>query len=330
MFQTDIIIFLQSFASEPLNIAMKAITAIGYEVSFFIILISISSGINFRKGFLLMQILMVTGLINQFFKEFFALPRPWFVDSTLDTFGKTLSTKFDSMDANNFWSGLPQIVVDQYRAFNPDTFGLPSGHTSTALTLWGSIAIIFKHRWVSTISVSLIILIPLSRLYLARHFLADILAGYLLGLIILLLFYFIIYREIKIAKYLSESRFLLETVPKNLFLMTYLVLFPIVAALVIKSEAIEIAGFLLGLNIVYLIICKNEYPSDKGSLKKRILRVLLTLFVFALVGTITTTFINFLFNDDLQIILFIRGFIIIFFGIYLSYYLHKRFNLIDT
>ncbi len=330
MFQTNINIFLQSFSSEPLTFAMKVVTAIGYEEFFFAFLIAIASGVNFRKGFLLMQILMVTGLINQFFKEFFALPRPWFVDSNLDTFGKNVSTTFTSMRADSFWSGLSQEVIEKYRMLKPDTYGLPSGHTSTAVALWGSVAILFSKKWVQFICLSLIILIPLSRLYLARHFFADVLAGYALGFIMLVLFYFIIFRKERLNAFIGKVKFDLTFSTSQLLIYAYLFGLPIFAAPFVGPETVELAGFLLGLNLAYVLISYQKYPADSGAITKRVLRVLITLLIFVITGIIITLTIDSFWDDNLQVALFIRGFLIIFIGIYTGYRLNKKFGLMTA
>ena len=178
MFQTDIIFFLQSFESPLLTILMKIITSLGNKEFFFIIIIAIMSGIDFRKGFILTQVLIMTGLITELCKEMFALPRPWFVDKSISTFGKELVTNFIDSGADSFFGVLPENVVKVYRQLKPEGFGLPSGHTSSAVALWGTLIILFRNNIVKVISGTLIILVPMSRLYLARHFLADILAGY--------------------------------------------------------------------------------------------------------------------------------------------------------
>jgi undecaprenyl-diphosphatase len=82
----------------------------------------------------------------------------------------------------------PQNILEMDPSF-------PSGHTTNATFLFGFIIYScfkfqeFKKLKIPLIIISgiLIIIIPLSRLYLGVHWLGDILAGYLLGGLILIL-----------------------------------------------------------------------------------------------------------------------------------------------
>ena len=76
MFQTEIVHFVQSFESPILTSAMKAITSLGYEEFFIAFLVIIMAFIDFKKGFLLIQIIIITGAITEFLNQTFALPRP--------------------------------------------------------------------------------------------------------------------------------------------------------------------------------------------------------------------------------------------------------------
>jgi membrane-associated phospholipid phosphatase len=67
------------------------------------------------------------------------------------------------------------------------TFGIPSGHSQNAAAIWGTLAIYLRTGWAWSAAVLLIFLIGLSRMYLGVHFPTDVLAGWALGLITLLL-----------------------------------------------------------------------------------------------------------------------------------------------
>ncbi len=75
------------------------------------------------------------------------------------------------------------------------TFSFPSGHATSAMALFGSIAFIssrlargYTRIFVCTVSLALVVLIGLSRLMLGAHFFSDVLAGYILGLFWIVLF----------------------------------------------------------------------------------------------------------------------------------------------
>lgn len=79
------------------------------------------------------------------------------------------------------------------------TFSFPSGHASGSVIAYGLLAYIAWHTlpqpWnyiVIVLLVSLIILIGISRVYLGAHFPSDIVAGWALGIVALLIVIFII------------------------------------------------------------------------------------------------------------------------------------------
>jgi hypothetical protein len=68
------------------------------------------------------------------------------------------------------------------------SYGIPSTHASNTLAVWGLIAARVRKWWMWVLTVLLLLLIGLSRLYLGVHFPQDLLGGWLLGLVVLLLF----------------------------------------------------------------------------------------------------------------------------------------------
>ena len=299
MFQTQINHFLQSFESKGLTFFMQLITSLGNELILIIILITIISGINFRKGFLLIQIVIITGLLTQIAKHFFALPRPWFVDSGLTAFNKKLVTDFSYMDSKSFFGYLPQNVIDSYRLLKPDSFGFPSGHTSSAVALWASVIVLFRKKFVIITSISFLILIPVSRLYLARHFLADILAGYFLGFFVLLVFYFAILKLSVITSYLKANKIRFALTFKSAYQLFYLLVLPVIFLFVVPDKYSTLSGYLIGINIAFLAIGLKQFPIYSSSIFHGVYRVLITIIVFVLIGSIVTFCYKYLFFSSL-------------------------------
>lgn len=66
------------------------------------------------------------------------------------------------------------------------SFGVPSGHAQNAVVVWGSIAAWIRRPWAWILAILLILSIGLSRIYLGVHFPTDVLAGWLLGALILI------------------------------------------------------------------------------------------------------------------------------------------------
>jgi len=68
------------------------------------------------------------------------------------------------------------------------SFGLPSGHSQQAMSVWGLLALKSRSRWAATLLGVLIAGIGLSRLYLAVHFPGDVLLGWAAGALLLVEF----------------------------------------------------------------------------------------------------------------------------------------------
>ena len=110
--------------------------------------------VDVRLGLRVGVILTVSDSLNIFFKLAFHQPRP-------------------------FW------VSDRVRAFSGEgSYGLPSGHAQHAMTVWGTLAAGTK-GWLRWPMAALIFLIGYSRIVLAVHFPTDVLAGWLIGALIL-------------------------------------------------------------------------------------------------------------------------------------------------
>ncbi|HPU01181.1 MAG: phosphatase PAP2 family protein [Firmicutes bacterium] len=101
-------------------------------------------------GFWSAAVLLVSGLVSGAAKDLFALERP-------------------------------------PRADQLESFAFPSGHTFTAVTVWGYMAMRLKRRWFWYWTIAAMIFIPLSRIVLVYHYPGDILGGYAMGIPLLLL-----------------------------------------------------------------------------------------------------------------------------------------------
>ena len=67
----------------------------------------------------------------------------------------------------------------------PGNHAFPSGHSLTAVTLWGYLAVKIKKPWFWAWAITTIVLIGFSRLILGFHVAGDVLGGYFLGLVFL-------------------------------------------------------------------------------------------------------------------------------------------------
>ena len=65
-------------------------------------------------------------------------------------------------------------------------FSFPSGHSASAVTVYGSIALYLKKNWLRILAIVLPLLVGFSRVVVGAHFPTDVFAGWILGLLILI------------------------------------------------------------------------------------------------------------------------------------------------
>lgn len=109
-------------------------------------------------------------LVSALMKEIFRHPRPfrWFQENGLDGILQTIEGVSINMGANSF----------------------PSGHTMSAFALYTFLALcVPRKRMNSVILLALPVMVGISRIYLIKHFLKDVLLGALVGLILGILLY---------------------------------------------------------------------------------------------------------------------------------------------
>jgi membrane-associated phospholipid phosphatase len=96
---------------------------------------------------------------------------------------------------SGYLNSVAKALGGQLRPFDYDSrvkkltpaggFGLPSGHTQNTAVVWGYLALSFKNPLVRVLAGLLIVLVPLSRVYLGVHFPTDLLGGYALAVVVL-------------------------------------------------------------------------------------------------------------------------------------------------
>ena len=104
-----------------------------------------------RLGLRLGLLMGISGGLNEALKVVFHLPRPYWVSPDVRAFGSYPS------------------------------FGLPSSHAQGAVTFWGLIAAHVRRWWFWISAVAIILLIGISRIFLAVHFPADVIVGFAVG-----------------------------------------------------------------------------------------------------------------------------------------------------
>ena len=134
---------------------MKFFSYLGTEEFYLIVLPflywCIDAGLGLRVG----VILLFSSGVNSILKIPFRGPRPYWV----------------SAKVKPFWT--------------ETSFGIPSGHAQEAVAVWGGAAWSLRRRWAWWIAIAVMIMIGLSRAFLGAHFFLDVLAGWIVGCLLL-------------------------------------------------------------------------------------------------------------------------------------------------
>jgi membrane-associated phospholipid phosphatase len=285
LFQTEPILYLQSLGNDWLTSLMILITSMGSSAFLVIIIIIITFGINFRKGVLLFQLLIWTGLTTEIIKTVIAFPRPDYVDNRVLNLehGVRSTSPFNGSGPDGIFELPDRKVLETFRlqeALSPSPFGFPSGHVAITTALWGGSSTIFNSEKIKTMAPFMVLLVALSRMYLGRHFLGDILGGAIIGLLFLTAFTLFLKSSLK-DDFFKKENFELTFRTKNLIIYLFLFVIPLV---LIASSMIsaEVAGFFLGTNAAYVLIIRKGLPDDAGSSGQKILRIFIGLLLFGI------------------------------------------------
>jgi hypothetical protein len=137
-----------------LDAVFKAITFMGEEEFFLILLPLVFWCVDFAVGARLAFVFLLSACANTGLKELFAHPRPFELDPTV-------------------------------KLHEAEGYGLPSGHSQSAVVVWGTIAAGFRRTWLWVVAILLMVLIGFSRIYLGVHFPTDVLGGWAVGAVFL-------------------------------------------------------------------------------------------------------------------------------------------------
>ncbi len=143
---------------------------------------------SIRKAMFLLGSFLGSGLIAQFMKHLIFS---------------------DSLRPVRFFENLANLHLVEGVTLH-GSYSFPSGHTASAFALMFCLAILSPRQLMKALLLILAALIGFSRVYLSQHFLGDVVAGSLIGVLAVIPFYFWFYRGgyAWMDKRLSLTRFL--------------------------------------------------------------------------------------------------------------------------
>jgi len=225
----NIINFLQSFQTDWLTSFFKFFSFFG-DKEFYIMVLPLFFWLWKKdKALKLLFILLPSLLLNFYLKEIFQTARP-----------------------------IDVALIEQ------GGFAFPSGHAQGTVTLWLMLALLIRKKWMNILAVIMMILVPLSRLYLGVHYPADILGGLLIGA-----FFVLIY-----DKYLFDNLkdyFFAKTAIGKAAILTILILFFII--IYPADDAITILAVMLGFGMVLIFSNVLDAVLPTGILWKLLLLI---------------------------------------------------------
>ena len=155
--------FLEGLRTPLLDGFFSAITYLGSEMLFIVIAVVVYWCFSKRWGLYMLLVGFFGTVLNQTLKLLCKVPRPWVRDP-------------------NF------TIVESARA-DAGGYSFPSGHTASIVSTLGSAARINKKVWVRVVSLVLIALTALSRMYLGVHTPADVLFSLAAGAVLIFVLY---------------------------------------------------------------------------------------------------------------------------------------------
>ena len=229
----NVAIWFQQF-SPAMDLPFKVLTFMGDEMFFLLFMPLIYWCVNRHTGARMIILFLFSAYINAFVKVIAKQPRPFHYDSRV------------------------QKIVEA------DFGGFPSGHTQGAVVVWGYLASVYKKTWLWILAVILMILIPMSRVYLGVHFPTDLLGGYIIGALLLVIY-------IKYAPHIEDW-----IIKKGVgFQLGCAIIIPIIFIIILPGQdklGVTAAATLMGMSAGFVLERKFVGFESSGAWWKRIVR----------------------------------------------------------
>ena len=211
-------------------------------------------------------------------------------------------------------------------------YSFPSGHTQTATTFWKSMITQFKNIWIYIIGILMILGAGISRLYLAVHWPMDVIVGWILGIILSILF-------IKLFDYIDNS--------KNYYILVIIMLiFGVCTYFVGGEDFYKLFGLYSGFALGYMVEdtyisfstenkqrknifskSTSKIEGTKGKILRFIIGIISLLIVYLIFKNIENTFMIGKNEEIINIFKYLKYTIIVFWGVAIAPALFKLFKL---
>ncbi len=143
--------WLEDLRMPWLDEIMLLVTQLGEETAFLALALIIFWCVDKKRGYYLMAVGFLGTIANQFVKLWARVSRPWVIDPDFTVVG----------NAKEAAGG----------------YSFPSGHSQMAVGTFGCIAASSDKKWLKILCAVIMVLVPVSRMYLGVHTPADVLVG---------------------------------------------------------------------------------------------------------------------------------------------------------
>ena len=139
---------LESIRNPFLDVVVQLITHLGSEMLFIVVGIFMLWCMDKKQGYFILLTGFFGVYLNQFLKILCRVPRPWVLD--------------------------PEFTIVESARAEATGYSFPSGHTQTAVGLFGGLALCRRERWFRILCIIICVLVPFSRMYLGVHTPLDV------------------------------------------------------------------------------------------------------------------------------------------------------------
>ncbi|HAA55721.1 MAG TPA: hypothetical protein DCE42_13240 [Myxococcales bacterium] len=226
----SVIRWVQSIHHPILDQVFLAITAFGSELGYILLLPLFYWCIDAQKGRRIGVLIFFSLGLNSFLKVLFHFPRP---------------------------------AADQVRQlYKASGLSFPSGHAQGSATLWGHVFALWNKTWVRVLAVFLIFSIGFSRIYLGVHYPQDVIVGWSLGILGVVLFVLL---EPKITPLLTRTHFTNQLIIATVFSVGFFLLSP-------DRHHVPPCAGLLGFLVGIILERRFLRFSSNGTTRQRLMR----------------------------------------------------------
>ena len=249
----EVLYFFEKLRMPVLNEFMLDVTYFGDEIAFLVAALILFWCVDKHRGYYVLAVGFFGTLANQFLKITCRVPRPWVRD--------------------------PEFTILEQAREAATGYSFPSGHSQSGVGTFGAIASTAKNKAVKWACVAVMVLVPISRMYIGVHYPSDVLVASGMALALIAAMRPLVYKDN--GKYIPAI-FGVGIVLSAAFL-AYMELFPFPADIdphnmesAVKN-AYTLLGCLLGLVAAYYVDEKKLHFPVKAVWWAQILKVAIGL-----------------------------------------------------